>query len=162
VVVIPLWFELPESTADPARGEYFAYVGRFAPEKGIATLLEAARRTGLPFRLAGDSAHLPFSQRPANAQLVTTRTREELMEFYRGAGAVVVPSLWFETFPMVIGEAMSNGIPVIASRIGGLPELVQHESTGLLIEPGDAEDLGRQASRLWNDPGLARRLGGAA
>ena len=162
VVTIPLSFDLPEVVADPARGTYFGFVGRFAPEKGIATMLEAAHRTGLPFRLAGDAAQLRLADGLSNVKLIVTRTRGELMEFYRGARALIVPSLWFETFPLVIGEAMSHGIPVIASRIGGLPELVSDGATGLLAEPGNAADLARQVRSLWDNPEIARRLGAAA
>jgi glycosyltransferase involved in cell wall biosynthesis len=153
---------MPESAADPAAGAYIAYAGRFVPEKGIATLIEAARRTGLPVHLAGDIAELPIAGALPNVKLVAARTRAELMAFYRGARALVVPSVWFETFPLVLGEAMSHGIPVIASRIGGLPELVREGATGLLVEPGNAADLAQKITRLWEDPGLARRLGAGA
>lgn len=159
---IPLSLELPESAADAGRGTYIAYAGRFAPEKGLAVLIEAARRTGLPFRLAGDQARLPIADGVPNVSLIATRNRGELMEFYRGARALVVPSLWFETFPLVIGEAMSHGIPVIASRIGGLPEIVCDGTNGLLVEPGDAADLARKATMLWENPQLAQRLGAKA
>jgi glycosyltransferase involved in cell wall biosynthesis len=162
IVVIPFPFELPESPADPARGSYIAYVGRFAPEKGVAALVEAARCSGLPFRFAGDSAALPMAEHLPNVQLVVTRTPAQLAEFYRNARALVVPSLWFETLPLVVGEAMSHGIPVIASRVGGLPEFVNDGVTGLLVEPGDAADLARKATRLWEAPRLAQRLGAAA
>lgn len=162
VHTIPFLFEIPESAADPARGEYIAYVGRFAAEKGIAVLMEAARLTGLPFRLAGDCAALPFADDLSNVQLVVPRTPEQLAGFYRNARALVVPSTWFETLPLVVGEAMSHGIPVIASRIGGLPEFVHDGVTGLLAAPGSAADLAAKVTRLWNDAPLARRLGTAA
>ncbi len=159
---IPFSFPMSESAADPGCGGYIAYAGRFAAEKGISTLMDAARRTGLPFRLAGDSAELRLADGLSNVELVHTRSRAELMEFYRGARVLVVPSVWFETFPLVIGEAMSHGIPVIASRIGGLPEFVQDGLTGLLFEPGDAVELSEKIRQLWEHPDLARRLGLAA
>jgi glycosyltransferase involved in cell wall biosynthesis len=159
---IPFSFTLPESAADPGQGGYIAYAGRLVAEKGISTLIEAARRTGLPFRLAGDSMELRLAEGLPNVELVFTRSRAELMEFYRGARVLVVPSVWFETYPLVIGEAMSHGIPVIASRIGGLPELVRDGITGLLVEPGDAADLSEKIRQLWEDPDLSRRLGAGA
>lgn len=162
VHTIPFAFDLPEPAADPGRGEYLAFAGRLAPEKGIAVLLEAARLTGLPLRLAGDAAVLPGAALPPNVELVETSSRAELYAFYRRARALLVPSLWFETFPLVIGEAMSLGLPVIASRIGGLPEIVRDGSGGLLVAPGDARDLARAATRLWEDASLARELGAGA
>jgi glycosyltransferase involved in cell wall biosynthesis len=64
--------------------------------------------------------------------------------------------------PLVISEAMSHGLPVVASRIGGIPELVDHGRTGLLFQPGDVADLQAQMQRLWHDVRLCRDLGLAA
>ncbi|MBI4692949.1 MAG: glycosyltransferase family 4 protein [Gammaproteobacteria bacterium] len=162
VVTIPYVFDAPDSAADPGAGKYVAYVGRFAPEKGLATLAGAARATGLPFELAGDAPALRDTADLANVRIVVTRSRAEVLNFYRGARMLVVPSTWFETFPMVIGEAMSRGIPVIASRIGGLPEIVEDGVTGLLFEPGDHRELAECIRSLWQDPERCRRLGAAA
>lgn len=162
VTTIPYVFDLPQTAADPGAGEYVAYVGRFAPEKGLATLAGAARVTGLPFQLAGDAPTLEDTAGLANVRIVVTRSRAEVLNFYNGARMLVVPSTWFETYPMVIGEAMSHGVPVIASRIGGLPEIVEDGVTGLLFEPGDERDLAAKIRLLWQDPELGRRLGAAA
>ena len=67
-----------------------------------------------------------------------------------------------ETFGLVGAEAMSHGIPVIASRIGALAELIEDEVDGLLFEPGDARDLASKVKRLWEDADLCRRLGRSA
>jgi glycosyltransferase involved in cell wall biosynthesis len=83
----------------------------------------------------------------------------ELESFYRGARFLVVPSLWFETFGLVVGEAMSHGIPVIASRIGALAELVEDGRTGLLFSPGAADELAAMMLRLWNEPEFCHQLG---
>jgi glycosyltransferase involved in cell wall biosynthesis len=72
---------------------------------------------------------------------------------------VVVPSVWFEQFPMVVLEAMGRALPVIGSRIGGLPAIIEEDRTGSLFEPGDAESLAQQVRRLWRDPQLCRRMG---
>ena len=79
--------------------------------------------------------------------------------FYRGARFLVIPSNWFEGCPLVISEAMSHGLPVIASRIGGLPEVVEDGVTGLLFEPGDVDDLVGKIRLLWDSPELCRRMG---
>ena len=70
-----------------------------------------------------------------------------------------MPSIWFESFGIVVGEAMSHGIPVLASRIGALAETTVDGETGLLFEPGDVAGLAAAMRRLWDDAGLARRLG---
>ena len=87
---------------------------------------------------------------------------EALTAFYRGARALVVPSLWFETFALVAAEAMAQGVPVIASRIGALRDTVREGETGLHFTTGDAADLATTMRRLWDDPALCRQLGAAA
>jgi glycosyltransferase involved in cell wall biosynthesis len=160
VVVNPCVVEIPpQPVADPSQGGYVAYAGRFVHEKGVEVMVQACRREGLPMAFAGDAPAHPAVQPQDGARFVITRSRSELNEFYRGARMVVVPSLWEETFGLVAAEAMSHGIPVVASRIGALPETVRDGETGLLAEPGDVADLAAKIRRIWDDAGLARDLG---
>jgi glycosyltransferase involved in cell wall biosynthesis len=99
---------------------------------------------------------------PSNVQLLGQLPSQDLPSFYRGARFVVLPSVNYEMCPLVISEAMSHGVPVIASRIGGIPELVDDGRTGLLFEPGNADDLQRKIQRLWNNARLCQELGRAA
>ena len=147
----------PEPVADPAAGSYVAYAGRFAPEKGVEVLVEACRMGGLPIRLAGSAPSHPAVGRGDAAAFVMAGTPEALAAFYRGARVVAVPSLFAETFGVVAAEAMGHGVPVVASRIGALPDTVG--DGGLLARPGDAADLAAQLSRVWADAPLARALG---
>jgi glycosyltransferase involved in cell wall biosynthesis len=70
----------------------------------------------------------------------------------------VVPSVWLENSPFVIKEAFAAGLPVVASNLGGMAEMVSDGHNGLLFEPGDAADLRRALHRLLNEPGLLERL----
>lgn len=153
---------LPETGVDPAAGRYIAFAGRFTVEKGSQYLIEAARRTGLPVRLAGNSDSHPGVRPGDPVACVPTATPAALAEFYRGARMVVVPSIWEETFGVVAAEAMSHGVPVVAARIGALQDTVTDGATGLLFEPRNVDDLARAMRRLWDDPALCRRLGAAA
>ena len=74
---------------------------------------------------------------------------------------IVLPSECYEMCPLVISEAMSHGLPVVASRIGGIPELVDHGETGLLFEPGNVKDLKDKMDMLWEDVELCRTMGKA-
>ncbi len=74
------------------------------------------------------------------------------------ADALVVPSLWLETGPLVVLEAFAAGLPVLGSNLGGIAELVRHEQTGLLFEPGSAAQLRDSILRLVNEPGLLDSL----
>lgn len=155
----------PEPVTSPSDGGYAAFAGRASPEKGVQVLLEAARRLPeVPFRIAGNASRMPGvkGKAPANVRFVGELARDEIGAFYAGARFTVAPSLWFEGMPMVVVEAMLSGRPVVASRIGGLIDLIEHGVTGLLVEPGDAEALAGAIDELWRDPSRAARLGWAA
>jgi glycosyltransferase involved in cell wall biosynthesis len=155
--------EIPaHAAADPGAGGYVACASRISPEKGIDTLVEAARITGLPFSLSRNEGSLVKAHVPPHIPVVVTHDRAGLDAYYRAARMLVFPSTYFETFGLVGAEAMSHGIPVIASRRGALPELIDDGVNGFLFEPGDARDLARKVTLLWQDPALCRRFGQAA
>jgi len=158
LALLPYPVPAPETAADPARGEYVAFAGRCAPEKGLGMLLAAAKRTGLPLQVAGAT---PSGGVARGIVWRGFLRGAELESFYRGARFLVVPSLWFETFGLVAAEAMAHGIPVVASRIGALAELVEDGRTGSLFSPGDADELAEAMLRLWRAPERCRRLGAA-
>lgn len=162
VTSIPCVIDLPREPVDPARGSYVAFAGRFVPEKGVEVAVAAARKAGLPLWLAGDADDHPAVKPGDDVRFVRTKSREELAAFYRGARIFVMPSIWFETFGIVVGEAMSHGVPVVASRIGALAETTLDGVTGLLFEPGDVDELAAKLRLLWDDHGLCRRLGQGA
>lgn len=161
IAIVQNMCDLPAEEPSSGDGQYAAFVGRLSPEKGVDVLIEAACRSGVPTRIAG-SGDPPPAQLPENIQFVGGISRQGLPAFYRGARYLVVPSVWHEVFGVVVTEAMVMGIPVIASDIGGLPEVFEHERSGLLVPPGDAAALAAAMSRLWADPALCRRLGQAA
>jgi glycosyltransferase involved in cell wall biosynthesis len=159
----------PQATADgvgsPFNGEYVAFAGRLSPEKGLVTLLAAAKSLPhIPVRIAGGGPLWDYccQQKTGNVELIGQQSPEAMRDFYRGARLLVLPSVNYEMCPLVIAEAMSHGIPVIASRIGGIPELVDDGRTGLLFEPGNADELAAKIRRLWGDPDLCSQLGRAA
>jgi glycosyltransferase involved in cell wall biosynthesis len=156
--------DVPESGVDPSVNQYVAYVGRITPEKGISTLLASAEMTRLRVRIAGDPSPMPelVKKAPANVEFLGPLCREDVETLYRSARFLVLPSLWFETFGLVAAEAMSHGVPVIASNMGGLTEVVDDGATGFLFEPGNPEDLANKMRVLWSDPALCRRMGQTA
>lgn len=160
--IIPFIIDIPEIAADPAEGQYIAFAGRFAPEKGIDVLLEASRLSRLPVRLGRAADHLVTVDLPEGVETVINRNREDLDRFYRGARFIVVPSIWFETFGIVGGEAMSRGIPIIVSDIGAVAELVDPGVHGLRFRTSDASDLAEKMQQLWHDPERCRNMGRAA
>jgi len=164
ITAVPNMIDVPESGVDPSVNQYVAYVGRITPEKGISTLLASAEMTGLRVRIAGDPSPMPelVKKAPANVEFLGPLCREDVETLYRSARFLVLPSLWFETFGLVAAEAMSHGVPVIASNMGGLPEVVDDGATGFLFEAGNPEDLANKMRVLWSDPALCRRMGQTA
>jgi len=145
-------------------GQCVAYAGRISPEKGIDTLIAAARQLpGIQFRAAGSLDGMPSvaSEAPQNVEFVGHLGRDKLHDFYASARMLLLPSRCLETFGIVVAEAMMRAKPVICSRIGGLPEVVDDGVTGLLFEPGNAEELAEKIRYLWERPELCRAMGQA-
>jgi glycosyltransferase involved in cell wall biosynthesis len=164
IFVLPNMVAVEDSPTDPFQGRYVAFAGRMSPEKGVDTLLAAGRLLpDIPVCLAGDGPMMPavVKQVSPNATFLGRLDTQEMTAFYRSARFLVIPSRCFEMCPLVVGEAMSHGLPVIASRIGGLPELVENNVTGFLFEPGNSEDLARKVRLLWDNPDLCRKMGQA-
>lgn len=161
ITVLPHAVPLPQS-APPAQSPAILFAGRLVPEKGVAWLLAAASQLpDIPFRIAGNGP-LWRTASPANVAWLGHLSPTQLAAEYAAARAVVVPSLWYELFGMSPLEAMSYGCPVIASRSGALPELVIPDQTGLLVSPGQVDELTAAIARLWRNPDLAARLGQTA
>ena len=147
--------------------DYLLFVGYFNPLKGVDVLLRAY--AGLthapPLVLIGYTTpewSIASVDRPANVFVFKNWPRCALMEAWHRSMMGLAPSVGPETFGMVVMEAMATGRPVIASRIGGLVDLVADGETGYLVQPGDAPALQQAIERLLADPDLRRRMGQAA
>jgi glycosyltransferase involved in cell wall biosynthesis len=168
-------------TAPPAADRPFTIlcIGTLHEVKGQSILVEACRilrdrGVAVRCRLIGDGPdEARLRERVAAAgldgivSLDGRRTREEVIAAIGDADLLVAPSVVAsdgkrEGIPIVLMEAMSCGLPVVASRLSGIPELVDHEVEGLLVPPGDASALADAIQRLQGDPRLRARLGTAA
>jgi glycosyltransferase involved in cell wall biosynthesis len=162
--VVPNVVPLPTQCANPAQGGYVALAGRFSEEKGIETLLHAAGRLpNIPIRIAGEGPMDAMLRQlaPPNVTFVGQLTRDALAEFYANARMCIVTSRWYEAFGLVAAEAMSFGLPVIATKMAGLAEIVDNGKTGLHFSPGDAATLAAHIDRLWANPDLCTAMGEA-
>ena len=164
IVVIPNMTNHNGAAVSEKLGNYIGYIGRISPEKGMLTLIEAARAcSDIQFKAAGAYDHMPWlpGKAPQNFKFSGHLNREQLENLYTNSRMIVLPSICFEGFPSVLLESMIHSKPVIASRIGGLPEIVEDGVTGLLFEPGNAENLAQKIRYLWDRPELAQKMGWA-
>jgi glycosyltransferase involved in cell wall biosynthesis len=153
----------------PREAPLVGFVGRISPEKGPEVFVRAALLLEHPqahFVLTGEG---PLRERLEDlAQRSALRTRlhfaglrNDMPQVYQELD-VLVSSSHSEALPLAVLEAMATGLPVIATRVGGVQELVLEEQTGLLVEPGDAAGLARHIVRLLDSPELQRSMGAAA
>jgi glycosyltransferase involved in cell wall biosynthesis len=144
-----VWPSRPRSGA----GDHFLYLGRLTPEKGVASLLEAWRGIDAPLVVAGDGPEAPRlrATAPASVRFVGPVAPDRVDALLRGARALLVPSLWEEPAGRVVLEAYAAAVPVVVSPMGGLPELVLHEETGLIVPAGDVEAWAAGVERLRED-----------
>jgi len=154
VEVIPNGIDLPAEIGAAAEPAEVLYVGRLAAEKGIEDL--AAASDGLNLVVAGDGP-----MRPRVPGALGFLPHAEVQALYARAAVVVCPSR-SEGFGLVCAEAMAHGRAVVATSVGGLPDLVRDGETGLLVPPGDRAALRAAVDRLLADRDLRRRLGAAA
>lgn len=164
---IPHGVDVPERTGAPAASNQVTalFAGRLSPEKGVDVLVEAFEQLdGVQLVVAGDGPERERLERAAlgdRMELLGFVSQAELGHRLDGASMLVMPSRR-EGFGVVALEAMARGVPVVASRVGGLARLVEHERTGLLVPPGDASALRAAIERLRDDPALCSRLGAMA
>jgi glycosyltransferase involved in cell wall biosynthesis len=146
----------PDPGIGSGEGNYALFVGRLAEEKGIGTLLAAWSQLSLrpKLKIIGDG---PLAPKVANAaatiseiEWLGSRSREEVSRAMAEASVLILPSTWYEGFPLVVAEAFAAGLPIIASRIGALAEIVSDERTGFLVSPGNPDELGKAVSRAFS------------
>jgi glycosyltransferase involved in cell wall biosynthesis len=158
-------------------GPILGCIGAFEHRKGQRVLLEAMSRL-VSGSLPGSSGSLPGAHLvlagdgPDNGDLcreVEARDLASRVSFlpftsepetlFERIDITVLPSLYKEGLPNVLLESMAMGVPVVASRVGGVPEVVQESLTGIIVEPGNSEQLARAIHRLWADPAAYLRMG---
>jgi glycosyltransferase involved in cell wall biosynthesis len=166
IVVKPNFIATDPGLRDGA-GEYALFVGRLSEEKGIRVLLDAwsQLRDAVPLRIAGDgplayeiAAKVKMFD-PSGQTCMGPLSPDEVRRVMQGARFLVFPSVWFETFGLSIIEAFACGLPVIASRLGSMAEIVTDGFTGLHFTAGDASDLAAKVDWAWTHPREMAEMG---
>jgi glycosyltransferase involved in cell wall biosynthesis len=154
-------FAFPPATPLAHTSELYAlYVGRLSEEKGIRTLLKAWEGVTTPLWIVGDG--------PLRAEVEAKKSQfikvlgvmpaQSVARIMSKADFLVVPSECYENFPLVVAEAFSMGLPVVASRLGALAEIVRHEKNGLLFEAGNADNLRNVTQMLTKNQKMKESL----
>jgi glycosyltransferase involved in cell wall biosynthesis len=140
------------------------FVGRLSTEKGLHTLLEAWKTLNVDLRIVGDGPISDFVRAAATSNVTSLgRLSSNAVAVEMGRAAfLVMPSEWYETFGMTIVEAFCQGLPVIASRLGAMAEIVEDGTTGLHFTPGDASDLAAKVRWAAEHPEEMSRMGSNA
>ncbi len=163
-------FTFPASERDDERAVeqgHFVFAGRLVPEKGVEVAVRAIGHTQQDVRLhilgeGPQQLHLETLANEVAPGKITFHgrvSREEVVQRLRASTAALVPSSWLENQPLAVLEAFGSGVPVIATDLGGLSEIVQPRRTGILVPPKDPFALAQAMDELTADPEMAMQMG---
>ncbi len=145
--------------------DYGLFFGRLSLEKGLDVLLDALKNTEIPFKIVGDGESKNVYMKMAddlgldNVEFLGPKYGDELVSVISKARFIVVPSAWYEVVGLVTVEAFACGKPVIGCRIGGIPEIILENKTGLLFDYNNHIELRDKMEKLYSDPELASDMG---
>jgi glycosyltransferase involved in cell wall biosynthesis len=147
-----------------AHGDYALFVGRLSSEKGVGTLLDAWRRIANPplLKIAGDGPLMPADRgAQPGIEWLGHQPSARVFELMKAAAIMIVPSEWYEVWPLTIIEAFATGVPIIATRLGAMAEMISDGETGVLYTLRDVDDLARTIEWALGHPAtmaaMARR-----
>ena len=133
--------------------DYAIFIGRLVPEKGIRTLITSWQKQDIELNVYGSGPLLKEIQNSSgcNVKIKGQVSREDVISALAKAKFLIMPTEWEEPFGLVVIEAFSLRIPVIASNIGAMSELIEHNSNGLLFKPNDVNDLQKHIETMTNN-----------
>jgi glycosyltransferase involved in cell wall biosynthesis len=165
-IVVKPNFVTPDPGMRDSDRSYALFVGRIAQEKGVRLLLQAWQGLqGVPLKIVGDGPLMDEvravvqGQKLEGVEVLGQRSRQEVLTWMKGAQFLVVPSEWYEGFPVTIAEAFACGVPVVASRLGAMAEIIKEGHTGLHFAPGDPDDLETQVRWAFSHPKELTQMG---
>ena len=166
-IVVKPNFVYPDPGSREGSGEYALFVGRLSPEKGLHTLLKTWTRLQepVPLTIVGDGplrAELQEQAGSAEICFAGWLQRDQIIAAMKRARFLIFPSEYYECFPVTLLEAFACGVPVIASRLGAMEEIVIDGHNGLHFSPGDTGDLAAKVAWAWSHPRELEEMGCAA
>jgi glycosyltransferase involved in cell wall biosynthesis len=166
---IPIFIDPDKYKPEYISQPYMVYVGRLSCEKGLPLLLEAMSRLKQhKLFIIGDGPErsrlerIKFQKNLVNVKFLGSMFDEQLNRLIRNSRLVVIPSTWYENSPHVILEAFVHGKPVLGARIGGIPEYIDENVTGMLYEYDNVDELTEKIHLLMSQQALCEEMGRAA
>ncbi len=167
IIIKPHFIHPDPGLTSKKKRNYALYIGRLDPEKGVFTLLQAWQKLKIvPLKIRGDGRLLTEIQyflkknHLESVEIVGRLSNDELIVLIKGARFLIWPSEgYYETFGLVAIEAFACGVPVIASRLGVIAEIVENGRTGLYFKPGDPDDLATKIQWAIEHPDEMREMG---
>ncbi len=155
IKIVPNFWPATQGLPQRQPGEHVLFVGRLVVEKGVEVLIRAAALSGVRVRIVGTGPLESKLRQLASAlsspvEFVGQAWSTEVEAEMAAAAALIVPSIWHEVSPLVIYQAMTLGLPVVGSSVGGIPDLIGN-GRGVLVPPGDAEALAAKLSLSISD-----------
>ena len=168
IFYLPIFIESSNFSFSDFDDGFFLYAGRLSKEKGVSTLLMAIEKNKKhKLVIAGtgpaEKEYREYSKKnKLNVEFVGFQDFKSLQKLIKKCRAVIIPSEWYENSPNVVLEAYAHGKPVIGTRIGGIPELIEDNKTGFLFEKGDVSALAKKIKLLYDVKNLAVEMGKTA
>lgn len=164
-IVVKPNFVHPDPGKANIKEEFAVFVGRLSVEKGVDTLVSAWEQLGksIPLKIIGEGPLedmvIAASKQTPEIEWLGWKPLPDVYDLMGRAKFLIFPSKWYETFGRVAVEAFAKGTPVIASNLGAIAEVVEHERTGLHFRAGDSEDLARQVEWALVHPTEIAKMG---
>ena len=149
---------IPDPNVGKGNGNFVLFVGRLSPEKGISFLLQTWKQLGskITLKIVGDGDLQSEVEQAANETIgieyLGRQPIDRVYDLMGQAKALIFPSLWYEGLPRTIIESFAKGTPVIASNLGAMSSLIEHQKTGLHFTPRSVEELNQQINWMLNNP----------
>jgi glycosyltransferase involved in cell wall biosynthesis len=147
-------------------GDYILSYGRLSREKGVMVLVKAVRKLpNVKLKIIGVGSEKQRivnyikAKQVKNIEVLGPRYGDDLFKLIAGARFVVIPSKWYENYPMTVLESMALGKPVMVSGLGGLKEMVTENYNGWLVNPGSIRDLRYKIKQYYNEDDVIKQLG---
>jgi glycosyltransferase involved in cell wall biosynthesis len=163
ISVKPNFIEDPFKGQSPlqTREQFALFVGRISEEKGVEVLLKAWEKIDYPIKIIGDGPLLKQLTVKYTSEKITflgAQPQSFVKEVMTKAKFMVMPSIWYEGFPMVIVEALAHGLPIVCSKLGAMEEIIENGTTGIHFRPSDSNDLVIKINYLINHNHLIEEM----